>query len=65
MKTLWKHILRARIWRDTRGQDFIEYDLLVAFLSVTAAATFPTILTEQISLIFSKMESYTGNAAKR
>ena len=57
MKTLWKRLLRARIWRDTRGQDFIEYDLLVASLSVTAGATFPTAVTQHVSMVFSKVKS--------
>ena len=65
MKTLWKRFLRAKIWRDTRGQDFIEYALLVAFMSVTAAATFPTAVTNHVSTIFSKMKSYTVDAATR
>ena len=65
MKTLWKRFLRAEIWRDTRGQDFVEYALLVAFLSVTAAATFPTAVTNHISVIFSKLTSYTTDAATR
>ncbi len=63
VKTLWKRFLRAKIWRDTRGQDFIEYALLTAFLAVTAGATFPTGVTHQVSLIFSKMKSYTNQAA--
>ena len=64
MKALWKYLLRARIWRDTRGQDFIEYALLAAFLAVTAGATFPTAVTVQISLIFSKMGTHTAAAAE-
>ncbi len=40
-KTLWKLLLRARIWRDTHGQDMIEYGLLAGFITVTVAATFP------------------------
>ncbi len=65
MKALWKRLLRARIWRDTRGQDFIEYALLASFLAVTAGATFPTTVTVHISTIFSKMEAYTEDAASR
>ena len=65
MKTLWKRFLRAKIWRDTSGQDFIEYALLVAFMSVTVAATFPTAVTQHVSQIFSKMKSYADDAATR
>ena len=65
MKTFWKRFLGAKIWRDTRGQDFIEYALLVAFMSVTVAATFPTAVTKHVSQIFSKMKSYTAIAANQ
>ena len=63
MKILWKVFIRAKIWQDTRGQDFIEYALLAGFLAVTAGATFPTGVTHHVSLIFSKMKSYTNQAA--
>ncbi len=65
MKALWKSLLRATIWRDARGQDFIEYALLASFIAVMAAATFPTTVVNSISVIFSKMEAHTGNAAKQ
>ena len=64
MKTPWKLLLRAKIWRDTRGQDMIEYALLAGWVAVTAAATFPGTLVVQISLIFSKMAIYTEGAAQ-
>jgi Flp pilus assembly pilin Flp len=31
----------TRIWRDTRGQDLIEYVLMSGLLAMTAAATLP------------------------
>ncbi len=65
MKALWKRLLRARIWRDTRGQDFVEYALLASFLAVTAGATFPTTVTVHISTVFSKLGTHTAAAAER
>ncbi len=51
MRTLWKLLLRAKIWRDTHGQDMIEYGLLAGFITVTVAATFPP-AASHISVIF-------------
>ena len=56
MKRLWTFLLRLEIWRDTRGQDLIEYSLLVGFFVVTAAAIFPPI-ADSVTTIFSKITS--------
>jgi pilus assembly protein Flp/PilA len=37
MKTL------KRLWKEEEGQDLVEYALLLAFISLAAAAIFPTI----------------------
>ena len=49
------------IWRDSRGQDMVEYALLAGFIAVAAGAAFPPI-SGQISTIFSKMISLTDQA---
>jgi Flp pilus assembly pilin Flp len=46
-----------RIWRDTRGQDMIEYALLAAAVAVTVAGFLPTTLMPAVSTIFSKVIS--------
>ena len=33
-------VLKLRIWKDTRGQDLIEYTLLIAFVALASAALF-------------------------
>jgi pilus assembly protein Flp/PilA len=43
-------------WRDTRGQDLIEYALMAGFVAVAAGAVMPTVSTS-ISTIFSKIGS--------
>ncbi len=48
--------LIARIRKDERGQDMVEYALLAAFIAVAAGATLPGI-ENQLSIIFSKMAS--------
>lgn len=53
---------KLAIWRDSRGQDMVEYALLAGFIAVAAGAAFPPI-SGQISTIFSKMISLTDQAA--
>lgn len=56
MRYLYDKIWRLRLWKDTRGQDLIEYALLAAFVAVAGVATFPPI-ANGISTIFSKVTS--------
>jgi pilus assembly protein Flp/PilA len=58
MKLIWK----LRIWKDTRGQDLIEYALMAGFVAVAAGAIMPGVATS-ISQIFSKVGSVMTNAA--
>ena len=44
------------MWKDTRGQDLVEYALLAGFIAVAAGALLPNI-SASISTIFSKMQS--------
>lgn len=50
-RTSWRSI-----WEDTRGQDIIEYALLVGFVAVAAGATLPN-LTTSFSQIYSRVTS--------
>jgi len=58
---LSKWIWQLAIWRDTRGQDMVEYALMAGFVTVAAAAAFPPV-GNQLSTIFSKMISLTDKA---
>ena len=44
------------LWKDTRGQDIIEYALMAGFVAVAAGAIMPGVAS-QISDIFSKVSS--------
>ena len=55
-------VLRLKIWKDTRGQDLIEYALMAGFVAVAAGATMPGVATS-ISTIFSKVASVMSQAA--
>ena len=54
--------LIARIRRDERGQDMVEYALLAGFIAVAAGATLPGI-SASLSTIFSKMASVASAAS--
>jgi pilus assembly protein Flp/PilA len=45
----------SAIWKDTRGQDLIEYALMAGFIAVAAGAVMPGI-SSSISTIFSKVK---------
>lgn len=55
-------ILKLQIWKDTRGQDLIEYALMAGFVAVAAGAIMPNI-ANSISTIFSKISSVMSGAA--
>jgi pilus assembly protein Flp/PilA len=57
-RAFWSSVL----WRDTRGQDLVEYALLAGFVAVAAGALLPGISTS-ISTIFSRMSSVLTAAA--
>ncbi len=56
MKNVMKLVWQLRIWKDTRGQDLIEYALMAGFVAVAAGAIMPNVATS-ISTIFSKVSS--------
>ena len=45
------------IWKDQRGQDFIEYSLLAAAIVIVVAGFLPPTIMPSISTIFSKITS--------
>jgi len=62
MKKLTSLFWTLRIWKDTCGQDLIEYALMAGFVAVAAGAVMPNI-SVQISTIFSKANSLLTDAA--
>jgi len=62
MKYVTKALWRLQIWKDTKGQDLIEYALMAGFVAVAAGAIMPGVATS-ISVIFSKVASVTASAA--
>jgi pilus assembly protein Flp/PilA len=58
MKNLLLHL---KIWKDSRGQDLIEYALMAGFVAVAAGAIMPGVATS-LSQIFSKVASVMSQA---
>jgi pilus assembly protein Flp/PilA len=55
-------VLKLQVWKDTRGQDLIEYALMAGFVAVAAGAIMPGV-SSSISTIFSKVSSVMTAAA--
>ena len=51
-----------RIWKDTRGQDLIEYALMAGFVAVAAGAIMPSVASS-ISTVFSSIASVMSGAS--
>ena len=59
-KTMSRMLLRfwlLPIWKDQRGQDFIEYSLLAAAIVIVVAGFMPQNVMPAVSTIFSKVIS--------
>ena len=55
-------VWKLRIWKDTKGQDLIEYALMAGFVAVAAGAVMPSVASS-ISTIFSKVASVMAVAS--
>ena len=55
----------CRLHYDLRGQDMVEYALMAGFVAVAGGAIFPTSSMPGVSSIFSKLTTYTTNAANQ
>jgi pilus assembly protein Flp/PilA len=55
-------VLKLKVWKDTRGQDLIEYALMAGFVAVAAGAIMPGVASS-ISVIFSKISSVMSAAS--
>lgn len=62
MKQLVNAAIRFQIWKDTHGQDLIEYALMAGFVAVAAGALVPNI-SSSISTVFTKVDSVMTGAA--
>jgi pilus assembly protein Flp/PilA len=64
MNRFTNYMLKLRVWKDTKGQDLIEYALMAGFVAVAAGAIMPGVATS-ISTVFSKVASVMTAAANQ
>ena len=62
MQLLISAIVKMQVWKDTRGQDLIEYALMAGFVAVAAGAIMPGVASS-INIVFSKVNSLMIDAA--
>ena len=63
MKTIKDYIWKLRIWKDSGGQDLVEYALAAGLVAVAAVAAMPT-LSSTVSTVFTKIGSIINNNVK-
>lgn len=51
-----RYLLTLRVWKDSSGQDLVEYALAAGMVAVAAVAVMPT-LSSVVSNVFSKIGS--------
>lgn len=59
--SLTNRILKMRFWKDTHGQDLVEYALAAGMVAVAAVAVMPTLST-LVGNVFSKIGSIVNSA---
>jgi pilus assembly protein Flp/PilA len=62
MTSITNLVLKLKVWKDTHGQDLIEYALMAGFVAVAAGAIMPNVATS-ISTIFSQINSVMTSAS--
>ena len=62
MQRLINIVVKMKIWKDNRGQDLIEYELMAGVVDVAAGAIMPGVASS-INVIFSQVNSIMVSAA--
>jgi pilus assembly protein Flp/PilA len=63
MKRLQERILKLLIWKDTGGQDLVEYALAAGLVAVAAVACMPG-LSGTVNSVFTKIGSIINNTVQ-
>jgi len=63
MKRIQECVLKLQVWKDTGGQDLVEYALAAGLVAVAAVAAMPTLSTT-VNTVFSKIGSIINNSVK-
>ena len=59
---MFKVFAKSRFWKDTKGQDVIEYALMAGFVAVASAAVMPPV-SAGLRAIFEAVGDALANAA--
>lgn len=62
MKRLFDLAWKLKFWKETRGQDLIEYALMAGFVAVAAGAVMPNV-SSSVTAIFNKIDTLLTSAA--
>ena len=60
MNWLRNRVLKLQVWKDTKGQDLVEYALAAGMVAVAAVAAMPS-LTSVVSNVFTRIGSIVAN----
>jgi len=63
MKRLQERILKLQVWKDTSGQDLVEYALAAGLVAVAAVACMPG-LSGTVNAVFTKIGSIINNTVQ-
>jgi pilus assembly protein Flp/PilA len=61
MLRIQKCALQLRVWKDTGGQDLVEYALAAGLVAVAAVACMPA-LSSTVSTVFTKIGSIVNSS---
>ena len=56
MKRIKECVLKLQVWKDTSGQDLVEYALAAGMVAVAAVACMPA-LSSTVNTVFTKIGS--------
>ncbi|MEO8594347.1 MAG: Flp family type IVb pilin [Candidatus Solibacter sp.] len=56
-------VLRLQVWKDTGGQDLVEYALATGLVAVAAVAAMPA-LSSTLNTVFTKIGTIINNKVK-
>lgn len=63
MKNIRERVLQLAVWKDTAGQDLVEYALAAGLVAVAAVACMPG-LSATVNTVFAKISTIITNSVK-
>ena len=63
MNWIYQRVIQLRIWKDSRGQDLVEYALAAGMVAVAAVAAMPA-LSGVVNNVFNKIGSIVSANVK-